>query len=267
MGKLNFEPTIYDNRNIYFEEGYLENSGSTNIHEHIEVFYAISGSGYVFCNSKLIPIEEGDFIIINAYHSHIFNATSNRLSFYNFYLSNNFCNQNGIDIENYYLCEKFRDEILKEKLFRVRDAFSDKGSPFFVPQTYCASLDFILYLIKTNAQKKTDNYTRNHSNIHMAICYIKDNIDKKLDIDKISAQSGLSRYHFSREFKKITGYTVIDYVNLLRCEQICQYICSHNCSVKEAFNNSYFESFPYFSKVFKKYIGLSPSEYMKTKKP
>jgi AraC-like DNA-binding protein/uncharacterized protein (DUF3820 family) len=89
----------------------------------------------------------------------------------------------------------------------------------------------------------------------MSTNYIKENLTKKLTLDEIAANVGLSKYYFLRQFKKITGYTVIDYVNIIRCEYAQELLRSEKYKVKEVALLCGFDNFSYFTNVYKKYTG------------
>jgi len=91
--------------------------------------------------------------------------------------------------------------------------------------------------------------------------FIKDNIDKELDLETVSAKFNLSIYYFSRIFKDILGYNFPDYVNLLRVKKAKQLLLNNEISIKEICYAVGYSDPNYFSKVFKKYEGMTPSEY------
>ncbi|WP_442591494.1 helix-turn-helix domain-containing protein [Pedobacter sp. AW31-3R] len=70
-----------------------------------------------------------------------------------------------------------------------------------------------------------------------------------------------SSSHFSALFKKRTGFPPIEYFNHLKIQKACQYLQFTQLRIKEiafkiAINDQY-----YFSRLFTKVMGLSPSEY------
>lgn len=91
--------------------------------------------------------------------------------------------------------------------------------------------------------------------------YIKDNIEKELDLETVAAKFNLSIYYFSRIFKDILGYNFPDYVNMLRVKKAKQLLHNNEISIKEICYAAGYSDPNYFSKVFKKYEGVTPSEY------
>ena len=233
---------------------------SKNWHGEIEFFYVKEGSGEVICDSENIPVSEGEFCTINPFTIHNAKSTTG-MRFYNIGINSDFCKFNGINIHDYAFEKKFKDAVALEKLEQIRNIYFEKRfQPFYYAEICNALLDFILYITKNHSVKSKSKI---NNNVIFSIMYIKTNLTKKLTLDEICAQSGLSKYHFSREFKKITGYTVIDYINQIRCQKACQYFNTKNYTVDEVFQMLPFDNLSYFTKVFRKYTGVSPSEYVK----
>ena len=245
---------------FFHDESIRDEIAVKNWHGEIEFFYVKEGSGEVICDSENIPVSEGEFCTINPYTIHNAKSTTG-MSFYNIGINSDFCKFNGINIHDYSFEKNFKDNIALEKLEKVRNIyFEQRFQPFYYAELSNALFDFILYITKNHA-KKVDIKINN--NIMFSVMYIKANLSKKLTVEEVCSQSGLSKYHFSREFKKVTGYTLINYINLLRVQKACQYLNTKNYTVNEAFQIFPFDSFSYFVKVFKKHTGISPTEYAK----
>lgn len=76
-------------------------------------------------------------------------------------------------------------------------------------------------------------------------------------MDDICQDIHISKYFFFRQFKKVTGFTVMDYVLKIRI------VASKNRLTDTAFPISEISSTPYFCRVFKEHTGLSPLQYRK----
>ncbi|TDK64276.1 AraC family transcriptional regulator [Bacillus salipaludis] len=98
-------------------------------------------------------------------------------------------------------------------------------------------------------------------NIKQAIRYMKENHQKEVSLEEIAHYCHLSRYHFSHLFKKEVGTSVMDFFNKLRIDKSLFYLEKTDLSVQEIANQVGFEDSNYFSRLFKKYIHSSPTEY------
>ena len=87
------------------------------------------------------------------------------------------------------------------------------------------------------------------------------NLDGKLDLASLAAECQLSKYHFARRFKQLTGHSPIQHFIHLKIEHACQLLDSSEDSVKQiAWKVGYQDPY-YFSRLFKQVIGQSPRQY------
>ena len=87
--------------------------------------------------------------------------------------------------------------------------------------------------------------------------FIAEHYTEKTSLEEIACVCGITKYHLAREFKRYTGHTVITHLNVLRCRRadVC---LSEGMTVTEAAMASGFESVSYFSRTYKKIMGVSP---------
>jgi AraC-like DNA-binding protein len=62
-------------------------------------------------------------------------------------------------------------------------------------------------------------------------------------------------------FKRATGMTFTEYVSRVRVEKAKNLLLNPLSRVSEVAFASGFQSIPHFNRVFKKYAGVSPTEY------
>ncbi|MFH1824858.1 MAG: extracellular solute-binding protein [Candidatus Firestonebacteria bacterium] len=96
------------------------------------------------------------------------------------------------------------------------------------------------------------------------INFLEENLHKPLKLTTVSDFLKLSPFHLSRVFKKETGKTIFEYLTYLRIEKSKKLLKDIRLNVNEASMRCGFKNTNYFSKVFKKINGLSPSEYRKS---
>lgn len=99
--------------------------------------------------------------------------------------------------------------------------------------------------------------------IEKAISDISENLHKKLSLEHIAAESGISYVQFIRRFKQYTGMTPSDYVTLLRLQKSKQLLTDTALPIKEVACLCGFENEYYFSNFFKKHTDMSPSAFRK----
>jgi AraC-like DNA-binding protein len=90
--------------------------------------------------------------------------------------------------------------------------------------------------------------------------YIDENYQEPIDLDTISQQAFLSRFHFHRIFRQIYQRTPHQYLTWKRINK-AKDLLSENKPVTEVCNEVGFESIGSFSVLFKKEIGFAPTYY------
>jgi AraC-like DNA-binding protein len=70
-----------------------------------------------------------------------------------------------------------------------------------------------------------------------------------------------SIFYFCKMFKKATGLKFTDYVSRIRVEKAKNLLLNRNLRVSEIAYEVGFQSLTHFNRVFKKILGLSPTEY------
>ncbi|GGA44284.1 helix-turn-helix domain-containing protein [Paenibacillus physcomitrellae] len=97
--------------------------------------------------------------------------------------------------------------------------------------------------------------------LQRALLYIDEKYKEDISMEQCAEFVNLSPYYFSKLFKLQTGETFIDYVTRLRIDEAKKLIAEQNLSLKEICYEVGYNDPNYFSRVFKKAMGIPPSEY------
>ncbi|ULT54865.1 helix-turn-helix domain-containing protein [Neobacillus drentensis] len=142
------------------------------------------------------------------------------------------------------------------------------SSKFAVQIEKCSSLNQIRELFQSmqfgycDAVRKLSlkNYS---SAIRRSVEYIRINLNQDLSLDSISSALNLSSYELSRQFKKETGKNITEYINNRRINEAIYILENDHISITDVAFTVGFNDVNYFTKVFKKLKGVTPSEYRK----
>lgn len=93
--------------------------------------------------------------------------------------------------------------------------------------------------------------------------YIEENYKLKFSLSEISESLYINSDYLARVFKSCTGKTLLWYHNFTRCQHATRLLIEKNFSISSISYQVGFTSTSHFSKVFKTYIGCTPSEYRK----
>ncbi len=110
-----------------------------------------------------------------------------------------------------------------------------------------------------HSEKTSDAYA---NSLNKALSYIDANIHDQLTLEDIAREANYSSFHFHRLFKSLTKETVYDYINRKRVENAAiRLIHRPNESITDVYLNTGFNSNTSFTRAFKKFYSLSPSNF------
>lgn len=235
-----------------------------NFHENIEILFFIKGKGYLTCDSHVTDVQAGEIAVINSYSIHqTESVSSDALIYYCLIINKTFFKDNNIDIEKLQFKQHITDEFMSNLFANIINEY-ERENAFKSAGIKNAVLTMLLYLCRNYSSPKTKLSLHSENSLHyvlLSMNFIKANLHRKLSIDEIAANIGISKYYFIRLFKKTTGYTVANHINILRCEHAKELLLDENLSVKQIAMLCGFDNCSYFANIFRKHIGLTPSEY------
>lgn len=93
--------------------------------------------------------------------------------------------------------------------------------------------------------------------------YVLENIEACISLQDAAAHVGVSAGYLSTIFKREYEQSFVDFVNRTKMEYACLLLEEKNLMVMEIAYRLGYENAYYFSKVFRKYMGMSPTDYQK----
>ena len=97
--------------------------------------------------------------------------------------------------------------------------------------------------------------------VEQAIHYMRENIENRITMAEVLRYVGYSQSHFSTVFKKKTGMSPLSYFNRLKVEHACKLLKTTDLKVNMICYKVGIEDPLYFSRLFSKVMGMSPTDY------
>ena len=161
----------------------------------------------------------------------------------------------GFSLEPYVLEGEFSPKI--ESLFdKMVEQFLTKA-PFLQYSLACL-LSEILLTIATN-KAKSDGYCT----LKKSIMYIHENFTEKIGVPELAKMEGLSNSRYIALFTKEMEKTPREYILDVRLSKACELLVSTDIPVGHVGTLSGYRDQYFFSKIFKKHLGVSPCDYRK----
>lgn len=94
-----------------------------------------------------------------------------------------------------------------------------------------------------------------------ACAIIHDALSEEISLEEIARRVSISPFYFSKLFKEETGENFIDYITMARINRAKKLLSDTGLSIKEVSGTTGYSDPNYFSKLFKRIVGLTPTEY------
>ena len=249
-------------KNLATHKGSLQ-----NWHENIELLFFTEGQGLVSVDESRLSVKAGEVAVINADRIHRGEPVGEEdLRYYVLIVDRSFCLQNYFDTNLLCFESHFKDEAmtaLMEQFVHWQGRAED--TPFRVQNMRSSVLAMLSRLCTYHCLSEgvPPDDTPGTARIKRAIELINAQYHRDISLAEIADFAGLSKYYFSAEFHRITGYSFVDYLNTVRCENAKSLLSATADTIDDIGTGCGFAGRSYFTRVFAKYTGVTPAAYRK----
>lgn len=257
-------------------ESFLTNENSSRIqfHPFIYFYFIVDGSGTFFIENDSIKINKNDLIIINSNigHNIYIDEDEYAVKALGFGLESigltshleEVLSEEELDLDNFFHIT------WEEKGEKLKEIFTEIVQEFHSDEMYSKTLADALasyFLINFLRNFKDKIEVVHDININRQIDYIKSYIDNNysqdLSLEGLSDMAYMNKFHLIGEFKQAYRVTPIEYLILKRVEVSKGLLISTNHSMEAIAEIVGFNSQSYFNQVFRKKVGITPSQFRK----
>ncbi len=247
-------------------------------HDFLSLIYILNGEGKYEMGGRMYDVSSGTFFICNPDVTHHRILTGNQ-RIEEFHVGISDLRLKGLP-ENHLIPKN------EEPLFDFKhygQAFLNSIGEVMVEQQKndetsilmlkCIIMKMLVYIIKERyisvcKPKKPvislERYEKTEM-VNNIRAFITENYMKPLSLAQISANTYLSPIYVSKVFKEAVGESPITYLIRIRLSKACELLENSDIPIKDIAEQVGYPDAYYFSKLFKKYFGVSPAHYRRVK--
>ena len=144
---------------------------------------------------------------------------------------------------------------LFDLLFQVLERNYTLGNFIYISQVLMLILSEIYF------REKADEASEQNRHVTAAVRYMYKHLHENLKLQDIADELKLSKSYINAAFKKYTGRAPVDFFINLKMQEACKLLKSTNLYIVDIGQRLGYNDPYYFSRIFKKMVGVSPKEY------
>ncbi|NBD24225.1 AraC family transcriptional regulator [Paenibacillus glycinis] len=227
--------------------------------------YCFAGEGWIELDGRTQTVGEGTLAVIPAWAAHRYGASAQRpWSIYWFHLRGehvaDFLSLYGLDAAGPVRLPAVVQADWAAEFERAYALLTDK--PYSLPVLVHVSqaLGQLLGRIGLGVGGSARDRKR-ESDLERAIRYLGDRLAESVSLPELAAHTGLSKQHLIYLFNQETGFPPIEYFLRMKMQKAGQLLSLTGLTVKEIAASVGIPDPYYFSRLFKKRMGVPPTEY------
>lgn len=162
-----------------------------------------------------------------------------------------------------YRFEKNERQVILNIVNRIfhLNTLDDPLKNFMIHNKFIELLYYIYTFKNKNIYKIESNLDSITNKIYSITSFIHNNYSKELSLDYIADKFFISSYYLSHQFKKVTGFNLINYIQMTRIKNAQQLLLNTDLKITVIAEQCGFTSFSQFNRVFRKFCQISPSRF------
>lgn len=232
-----------------------------HFHAGIELVYVLEGSFVATINGQNVPVKAGEMLVNNCYSVHAYDAKDCYAIITLIPLSV------VPSIQKKVTSNRFRSNLIAEDElgsleFLMRMLADNPKNDILQKGVSYALLGYLTGRIPLDPVASSDQ-----ANVICRILnYLNDNFSQRLTVEQVAARFGYSRSRFSHLFKSTIGYSLPQYLNMLRCRSVSEALLTTDTPVVDLAVSAGFNNAHTFYSAFKAYYHMTPREYVRMHK-
>lgn len=226
-------------------------------------FYCTHGSGTIMVENRMYKLHENEAFCIPKSRRHCYYASDDDP------WSILWVHLKGEDIPYYPLEEcrvvsfasrsiTSRMQFLFEQVFRVLEESYTQGNFIYISQVLS------MILAEIYCRKKADSFQERNTHVTNVIKYMYNHLNENLTLEQLVDEFELSKSYLNMIFRKYTQHAPMDYFLQLKMKRACELLKENDSYIYEVAQKLGYSDQYYFSRIFKRVVGISPKDYKKS---
>ncbi|MFD2117711.1 AraC family transcriptional regulator [Paenibacillus yanchengensis] len=255
-------------------------------HEHMEFIRMETGTAIFYIDSKPYPLQPGEVLLLPGGSLHVGYAQSEGIIIYDSLVFNSSLFGDWLhDPIHAQMLAPFIEGILHfpvavsldtiwdhqfhEALLHILNELTEvkEGYQLIVKTTLYGLLVQLARNYRTSNHHQQTHlssyYFANRERFKQLLHYVEQHYHHKLTVNYAATIVNLDPFHFCKQFKKLTGRTFIEYVNMCRVNEAERLLLDSEYAIYEIASLVGCDNANYFSKLYKQYKGVTPSQVRK----
>lgn len=249
-----------------------------HFHPEYEIYYVLEGTRQFFFNNRYFTASRGDLVIIDSNMIHMTRSEPtdqghNRIILYLTPRMLEQIDQKYLNLnirlfmhEHYgiYHLDRAQHDQFMDLYYTLKDELQSKRKYY----VQAIELSVALYLLSlkrdlNHTHTIESRNTEQYKQVYLIADYLSENYAKAISLRELSERFHLSTYYICRQFKKVTGYNIKEYINSTRTMRAKALLETTDLSILSISEAVGYESVTHFERVFKSYMNMSPLKYRK----
>lgn len=244
-----------------------DREGIFHLHKEMEVLLVLEGEAQLHIDGASYTVSKGNLVILAPYTLHRYTLFADQ------------------DFKHYCLCfdldvlydKQLKNNIENHSVLPPRIIQDGTRCAEFIKQTFIAlhgkkpgwdlcvigNLSLFFSVLKADGYLQENDHPVSQSLYLKIFNYISQNFKKDITSSELAGELGFHQSYFCRLFRKGFGESFQNYLCAYRIEKSKYMLRQSELSVSQIASDVGFSSFSYYSKKFKAYNGITPSEYRK----
>lgn len=235
------------------------------------LIYCVDGSGFYVVDGKRYEVKKNQYFVLPAYKPHEYGADKGKgwtiywVHFRGVAAPVFAEGANTPQTINVTMNSRISDRIniFEEILTTLHfgEGIDDLRYASSLLIRFLASMRYIGQFRRAKAGQQPFSASTDIDVVEQAIHYMRENIENSISIKEVLHYVGYSQSHFSTLFKNRTGMSPLSYINHLKVEHACYLLKTTDLKVNQICYKVGIEDPLYFSRLFSKVMGMSPTKY------